>query len=521
MRIVPRGALAVLAIVTLGCSLGDPAAPPLSGPSSLGLSVTLHATPDRMFQDGTSKSTISAVVHDATGKPVSGLPLEWGVTASDRTVIEPSWRFSTTDANGMANVEVKAPAPPTELPPTPLVLTVTATPLSADASNSIPRQVTVQVVSPGGTLPPNEQPVPSFTISPTTAMITQTVTFDASATRDEDVRCNDLCTYDWDFGDGTTGRGRIATHVFAGAGTYIVTLRVTDARNGSAMSSGTITITAPEAPTVVLSVAPNPPVVNQLATFTARATPAEGHSIREYQWNFGDGTSTTTTASTVTKTYLARGVYTATVRAIDDLGKAGAASLTLDLTAGTATGIAAAFTLSPANPLVGDVTIFNASSSTPSNGATIVEYRWDWGDGTTTETGLPITQHVFELPRAYVIRLTVVDSQGRIAITTSAIAATTLPVGAVTLTGLFTVSPTGIRPPNSAVFFDAAGSSTTGSSPIVSYEWFWGDGTSEAPSASAQASHTFTAAGTYVVRLIVRDSSGRAGTTTASVAIGP
>ena len=63
--------------------------------------------------------------------------------------------------------------------------------------------------------------------------------------------------------------------------------------------------------------------------------------------------------------------------------------------------------------------------------------------------------------------------------------------------------------------FDAS-SSRPGSSPIASYRWEFGDGSS---ASGATASHTYAASGSYTVRLTVTDSDGLTGTT--SKVVGP
>jgi len=99
-----------------------------------------------------------------------------------------------------------------------------------------------------------------------------------------------------------------------------------------------------------------------------------------------------------------------TVNAVDDLNQSGAASATVTVVSG----ITAAFTTSPSNPRVGDTVSFNASNSTTSNGATIVEYTWDFGDNSPTVTSAtPTTTHQFTQARSFIIRLTVRDSQNR------------------------------------------------------------------------------------------------------------
>ena len=68
----------------------------------------------------------------------------------------------------------------------------------------------------------NTPPAPSFTA--TCAGLTCSV--DASASSDPD---GAITAYQWSFGDGTTGSGATATHGYGQAGTYPVTLTVTDA----------------------------------------------------------------------------------------------------------------------------------------------------------------------------------------------------------------------------------------------------------------------------------------------------
>jgi len=51
------------------------------------------------------------------------------------------------------------------------------------------------------------------------------VTFDGSLSYDKD---GEIVTYDWDFGDGTTGTGKYGWHQYCSMGTYKVTLTVTD-----------------------------------------------------------------------------------------------------------------------------------------------------------------------------------------------------------------------------------------------------------------------------------------------------
>jgi PKD repeat protein len=67
-------------------------------------------------------------------------------------------------------------------------------------------------------------PVAEFTYSPEMPHRNETVTFDASASYDDE----EIVSYKWDFGDGTTGTGNITTHEYTTSGAKSVTLNVTD-----------------------------------------------------------------------------------------------------------------------------------------------------------------------------------------------------------------------------------------------------------------------------------------------------
>jgi subtilisin family serine protease len=95
---------------------------------------------------------------------------------------------------------------------------------------------------------------------PYSAQAGQAVQFDGGLSTDSD---GTITSYSWSFGDGTTGSGAAPTHAYASAGTYAVTLTVTDNRgaSGSAQTSATISAppaTAPAAPAGLFADVPRP-----------------------------------------------------------------------------------------------------------------------------------------------------------------------------------------------------------------------------------------------------------------------
>jgi len=87
------------------------------------------------------------------------------------------------------------------------------------------------------TPPPNYPPTASFTFSPAYPFAGYNVTFDGSGSSDPD---GTVVNYGWDFGDGNTSTGVTTNHSYASAGTYTVSLTVTD--NGGRTGTRTIDV---------------------------------------------------------------------------------------------------------------------------------------------------------------------------------------------------------------------------------------------------------------------------------------
>ncbi|NTW40307.1 MAG: PKD domain-containing protein, partial [Cellulomonadaceae bacterium] len=102
------------------------------------------------------------------------------------------------------------------------------------ATASVQHDVTV-------TAPANQLPTAAFTASASGLG----ASFDGSGSTDPD---GVLAGYAWDFGDGTTGTGATTSHTYATAGTWQVTLTVTDAAGATASVVHPVQVTAPNAP---------------------------------------------------------------------------------------------------------------------------------------------------------------------------------------------------------------------------------------------------------------------------------
>ena len=395
--------LAVWLLVASGvtaCAVDGQETPPLAGPSGFAQSVTLTATPDQLPRDGSSQAVVTLTVRNESGQPVAGRRL--ALSASLGTL---SQSEVTTGSDGTATVTVTAP--PTAAPGS--QITVVATPIGGVSTTS--RSLSIGLSGTANlTLP-----APSFTFLPAEPEVNQVVTFDASGTTDEGAACGSLCSYTWNFDDGTiqTTTNVFITHTFAAAGTYNVRLTVTDPAGATASVQRQVTVVRVDAPTVAgISVVPTSPVVGQQATFSADAEAADGHVITQFVWTFGAGTTpVTTTTPTATHAFTSAGAHVVTVTVTDDVGQTGSAATTVTVT----TGVTADFTISPTNPLVGQTVRFDPRASTIGAGVTVDRYEWDFGNGDTATTtpSAPIATASYASAQTFTVRLTIVDTEGR------------------------------------------------------------------------------------------------------------
>lgn len=168
----------------------------------------------------------------------------------------------------------------------------------------------------------------------------------------------------------------------------------------------------------------------------------------------------------------------------------------------------AAFSFSPSTPQVGQTVLFDGTSSTDSDG-TIIQYTWNFGDG-STGTG-PVIAKQYAAQGSYSVTLTVQDNDGATDTATRAVTVASpnaLPVAA------FTVDPT-LPLVGTWVKFDGSASFDPDGA-IASWNWNFGDGTTDAGQVAFQQ---FAAPGTYTVTLTVIDNKGASGTSTVQVSV--
>ncbi len=413
-------------------------------------------------------------------------------------------------------------------------------------TNTASQQVAIQAAPAA-----NQPPQPAIQASAASVVAGDTINLDASGT----AAGSPIASYDWDFGDGNTGSGQLASHAYSTAGTYQVTLTVTD-QNG--LSGSTTTSIDVQAPPSVPNVPPvaaiaGPPTAEVGGTITFDGTPSQaGSPIASYQWDFGDGV--TGSGPSVSYAYAQPGSYQVTLTVTDQTGLSGSATSQVDVTlppppppttdqpVTRPVQPPTAVINGPMQAQVGETIVLDGGFS--SGSSPIVSYEWGTGDG-AGGSGMGVS-YAYGAPGVYQITLTVTDQNGLSSSATQQIeildaAAQPQPQPEPTQppaepqpqpteppvetrpAPLPAVPPTAvINGPNQVqaqaqVTFSGQ-ASQPGSSQITSYEWGFGDGGADA---GPDVAYAYSAQGTYQVTLTVTDENGLSNTTAMTVFVGP
>jgi PKD repeat protein len=326
-RAIVWWAVSALLGLAAGCAVESVSTPAPTGPSEFSTSLGISVTPDMIRQDGSSTATIALHARGAEGLPVVGLTVRLDVLVGS-TVVDfgtLSNRTVSTGTDGRATTVYQSPSAPPPSVQDDTTVTIRATMIGANYQNSLPRTAELRLVRPGVILPPNGAPVPSFFISPSTGREDEPLLFDASASRDD----GQIVNYTWAFGDGESGSGRTRSHTYELAGTYLVTLTVTDDRGQSASTAPTpITVIAAANPVAAFTFSPTNPTVGRSIVFNAAtSTVPTGRTLVGYDWEFGDGHQASGPAPT--HAFTTAGTFTVVLTVTDNTGRKSVATRTV------------------------------------------------------------------------------------------------------------------------------------------------------------------------------------------------
>jgi PKD repeat protein/uncharacterized protein YgiM (DUF1202 family) len=342
------------------------------------------------------------------------------------------------------------------------------------------------------------QPPRAVIEGPASGLVGARLTFSGGGSSDSD---GAIVTYAWDFGDGTIEDKVKVSHSYGKAGSYQVTLTVTD--DGGLSDSATLAVqieepAANQPPTAVIE-GPTQGLVGETLGFRGSGSSDSDGVIVKYAWDFGDGTADNKVK--VVHAYTRAASYQVTLTVTDNGGLSDSATLAVQIDEPAVNQPPTAVIEGPSHGLVGETLAFRGSGSSDSDGS-IVKYEWDFGDGATEDKAK--VAHVYTQAGSYQVTLTVTDDGG---LSDSATLAVQIeePVPVNLPPVAIIQGPATAQVGESITFSGSSSSDSDGS--IVDYAWVFGDGTI---GSGITVTHVYTGAGSYQVALTVTDDGGLA-----------
>lgn len=223
-----------------------------------------------------------------------------------------------------------------------------------------------------------------------------------------------IASYEWSFGDGSTGAGMFTGHTYELSGNYIATLTVYDTVGNSSQSNMILTATEtpviPTPPTAIISSSTAIGEAPLLVQFDGNSSTPSHSPIISYSWDFGDGS--VAEGVNVSHNYTEAGNYQAVLTVTNEIGLSSQADTPVII--GEPPPLAneppkAVLTLSELQGKAPITITFSAAGSTDSDG-TIADYLWNFGDGSSA-TGVTV-EHSYTEAADYTVTLQVRDDGG-------------------------------------------------------------------------------------------------------------
>ena len=326
-----------------------------------------------------------------------------------------------------------------------------------------------------------------------------------------------ITTWNWDFGDNSFDIIQNPSHSYLSAGTYQVSVTVTD--NGGKTNSITKNV-------VVNPLVNQSPIISNVTgiqtsfkplvgKFTEVSSDPDGF-ITNWDWNFGDGSTFSTTDSTLKNpnhTYLFPGIYIVSLTVTDDglpdgtNKKTTTSSIQFTVTPPPANQPPIALFTVDTNNVFAPVVINFTDASIDADGR-IVSWLWEFETGRSVfynaQTYQKTVAYTFNKSGTYPVKLTVRDD-GNLSNTyvLDIVVKNNVPVP------ILSASPNPVLSQTLVSFFGNNSYDTDGN--ITKYAWDFGDGTVIAQGTTFE-SHAYSKPGTYKSSLTVTDNIGDSST---------
>ncbi len=228
-----------------------------------------------------------------------------------------------------------------------------------------------------------------------------------------DLNCNDpffrtytdksvaATEWKWDLGDGTTSTLQNPQHRYQKTGQYVVKLEVKN--NTCADTTQTTVFILDEKITLTTTDS----VKCNSTAVTFNVSNVNMGNVASYKWEFGDGSTSSSTSSPVTHTYKVSGNYTASLVVMNNLGCTDTATKNITV---KVFGPTAAFT-SPPGSCLNDVVTFTDQSKIEAP-STIKTYIWNYGDSSIESSATGPFTHKYTKAGTYNLTLKVIADNG-------------------------------------------------------------------------------------------------------------
>jgi gliding motility-associated-like protein len=285
-----------------------------------------------------------------------------------------------------------------------------------------------------------------------------------------------ILTYQWNFGDGNISAVQNPVHTYSNPGSYTLKLSVTSSLgcSDSVVKFGAVQLSAKSASFII----PDSTCINAAVNINNTSFPVPNSQ----NWDFGDGTNSALRYPV--KTYSTPGIYKVTLTN-NYSGCMDTAIKTIVVSPRPAANFTAPVTINCQIPLT-------VNFQNTSNGA--ISWLWDFGDGNTSTQQNPV--HTYSNYGNFNVKLIATNNAGCTDTMTKTnfvrIARAAISISGFPKQGCI---PYTINPVPNITSLDA----------VTSYAWDFGDG---GTSTLQKPSHTYTALGTYTIRLIITTSLG-------------
>ena len=323
-----------------------------------------------------------------------------------------------------------------------------------------------------------------------------------------------ILSWHWDFGDPVSGPNNISTtqnpvHLFTAPGVYNVTLIILNVSSCSDTVLKTITIN----PSPLANFIADTACLHQPTQFTDISIP-NAPGIIAYSWDFGDSSSLSNLQNP-SHTYSSYGLKNVKLTVTNSNG---CVKDTTKLVLVRPLPIAE-FTFSIENCQGSPVQFIDGSSTVPGYPGSIIQWVWNFGDGTPSVTilspGNPNVTHTYTgTANAHTVRLTVTTSEGCSEFIEHLVTSMASPLADF-------IYPSGNCMQQSVQFTDI--SQTNGGGSITQWHWDFGDPVTGLNDTSVlqNPAHIFSTSGTFTVSEIIFNTSNCSDTAVHIITVDP